>query len=73
MGLVWGRVLSRFGDVFGPPVALAARLCDQAGPGRVLVDEVTAGALPGFLLDPIDELELAGIGPLSPSLLVAER
>jgi adenylate cyclase len=73
VGLVWGRVLSRFGDVFGPPVALAARLCDQAGPGRVLVDEVTAGALPGFLLDPIDELELAGIGPLSPSLLIAER
>ncbi|MDO8106931.1 adenylate/guanylate cyclase domain-containing protein [Isoptericola sp. b441] len=73
VGLVWGRVLSRFGDIFGPSVALAARLCDEAGPGRVLVDEATAACLPGFLLDPLEVRDVAGIGPLRPSLLIAER
>lgn len=72
VGLVWGRVLSRFGDIFGPTVALASRLCDEAGPGRVLVDEATAGCLQGFWLDPLEVREIAGIGPLRPYLLIAE-
>ena len=72
VGLVWGRVLSRFGDIFGPAVALASRLCDEAGPGRVLVDEATAGCLPGFLLDALEVRDVAGIGPLRPYLLVTE-
>lgn len=72
VGLVWGRVLARFGDVFGPAVALASRLCDLAGSGRVLVDEVTAADLPGFLLEPLEVHEVAGIGPVRPHLLVAE-
>ncbi|MCV2393521.1 adenylate/guanylate cyclase domain-containing protein [Actinotalea sp. M2MS4P-6] len=72
-GLVWGRVLSRFGDIFGPSVSLASRLCDEAGPGRVLVDEVTAANLAGrFLLEPLEAREVAGIGELRPSLLIAE-
>ncbi len=74
IGLVWGRVLSRFGDIFGPSVALASRLCDQAGPGRVLVDELTAADLgAGFLLEPLEAREVPGIGKLQPSLLIAER
>ncbi len=72
VGLVWGRVLSRFGDIFGPTVALASRLCDEAGPGRVLVDEATAGCLPGFRLDPLEVRDVAGIGPLRPYLLITE-
>lgn len=72
VGLVWGRVLSRFGDIFGPTVALASRLCDEAGPGRVLVDEATAGCLPGFVLDALDVRDVAGIGPLRPYLLITE-
>lgn len=72
VGLVWGRVLARFGDVFGPAVALASRLCDLAGPGRVLVDELTAADLPEFLVEPLDVREVAGIGPVRPHLLVAE-
>ncbi|HMO11921.1 MAG TPA: adenylate/guanylate cyclase domain-containing protein, partial [Actinotalea sp.] len=73
VGLVWGRVLARFGDIFGPTVALAARLCDQAGPGRVLVDEDTAAQIGGrFLLDPLGVREVPGIGDLRPVLLIAE-
>ena len=55
VGLVWGRVLSRFGDVFGPDVNLAARLTDIADPSTVLVDESTAQVLSGdprFVLEP---------------------
>lgn len=74
IGLVWGRVLSKFGDVFGPAIALASRLCDVAGPGRVLVDEATAALLePRFLLDALDVRDLPGIGPVRPSLLIAAR
>ncbi|MFP3901864.1 MAG: adenylate/guanylate cyclase domain-containing protein [Acidimicrobiia bacterium] len=38
-GLVFGEVLYRHGDYYGPVVNLAARLGDAAIPGEVLVDE----------------------------------
>ena len=69
VGLVWGRILSRFGDVFGPTVNLAARLSDAAEPGRVLVDPATAVELAGHrrsVLVPQPELDLPGLGPMSP-------
>ncbi|HLM65191.1 MAG TPA: adenylate/guanylate cyclase domain-containing protein [Acidimicrobiales bacterium] len=37
-GLVYGEVLFRHGDFYGPVVNLAARLVDEAIPGEVLVD-----------------------------------
>ncbi|MDD7384099.1 MAG: adenylate/guanylate cyclase domain-containing protein [Actinomycetaceae bacterium] len=40
--LVWGSVVSRFGDVFGPTVNLASRLADSAASGSVLLDQKTA-------------------------------
>ncbi|MDO5747308.1 MAG: adenylate/guanylate cyclase domain-containing protein [Actinomycetaceae bacterium] len=40
--LVHGNVVSRSGDIFGPPVNLAARLADIAPTGTVFVDEATA-------------------------------
>ncbi len=43
--LVQGRVVSRSGDVFGPPVNLASRLVDTAEPGGIRMDEQTAHAL----------------------------
>lgn len=43
--LVWGRVLSRSGDVFGPTVNLAARLAEVAEPGWVLMDRASASEL----------------------------
>jgi adenylate cyclase len=42
-----GRVLIRFGDVYGPAVNLAARLTSLARPGTVLVDRELARALRG--------------------------
>ena len=69
VGVVWGRVLSRFGDVFGPSVNVAARLTDIADPSTVLTDPATARLLldaPGMLLEPLPERELEGIGALAP-------
>jgi len=69
VGVVWGRVLSRFGDVFGPSVNVAARLTDIADPSTVLTDPTTARLLvdtPGLVLEPLPERELEGIGALSP-------
>ena len=47
VGLAEGRVLSRFGDVYGPVVNLAARLTSLARPGTALVDRELAAALRG--------------------------
>ncbi|MCS0635742.1 adenylate/guanylate cyclase domain-containing protein [Streptomyces sp. LP05-1] len=46
-GLAHGPVLSRFGDLFGPAVNVAARLTALARPDTVLVDTVFAGELAG--------------------------
>ncbi|WP_240675348.1 adenylate/guanylate cyclase domain-containing protein [Cellulomonas endophytica] len=67
VGFVWGRVLSRFGDVFGPSVNLAARLTDAADPGTVLVDAPTASALAHdaeLRCAPVGTRELSGLGPV---------
>jgi adenylate cyclase len=45
VGVAWGTVLHRLGDVFGPTVNIAARLTSVARPGRVLVDKDLADAL----------------------------
>lgn len=45
VGVAWGPVLSRLGDVFGPTVNIAARLTSVARPGRVLADKELADAL----------------------------
>jgi len=45
IGLASGSVVTRMGDVFGPPVNLAARLTALARRNRVLVDDQTAVAL----------------------------
>jgi adenylate cyclase len=69
VSLVWGRVLSRFGDVFGPSVNLAARLVDIAEPTAVLVDRDTAGLLAGdarFALTAQPEREVQGLGTIEP-------
>lgn len=45
VGLALGQVLSRFGDVYGSVVNLAARLTSLARPGTILVDKELAEAL----------------------------
>jgi adenylate cyclase len=46
VGLASGLVVLRLGDVFGPPVNMAARLTGVARRNRVIVDAETAGMLP---------------------------
>ena len=43
--LVHGRVVSRSGDIFGPPVNLASRLVDIAPRGQILMDAASAKQL----------------------------
>ncbi|MFT4288486.1 adenylate/guanylate cyclase domain-containing protein [Nocardioides sp.] len=46
VGLATGSVVLRLGDVFGPPVNMAARLTAVARRNRIIVDEATAELLP---------------------------
>ena len=67
VGLAWGSMFSRYGDVFGPTVNLAARMESVARPGAVVVDADTASAISqalpgGFSLSDGEEVELHGIG-----------
>lgn len=59
-GLAYGRILSRFGDVYGSVVNMAARLTSAARPGTVLVDKELADALSGR-----EEFALRGKRPIS--------
>ena len=45
VGLGYGEVVSRLGDVFGPVVNIASRLTTLARPGRVLIDRELHEAL----------------------------
>ncbi|MDQ4490394.1 adenylate/guanylate cyclase domain-containing protein [Sinomonas sp. ASV486] len=69
VAMVWGRVLSRLGDIYGPTVNLAARLTSIADPGQVLVDDITAKALAGderFVLEPQEPEMVRGFGEIHP-------
>jgi adenylate cyclase len=46
LGLATGSVITRMGDVYGPPVNLAARLTTVARRNRVIIDRETADRLP---------------------------
>lgn len=73
VSVVWGRVLSRLGDIYGPTVNLAARLTALADPGTILVDSSTAEALedsPEYLLVPQPPRVVRGFGEVMPSMLL---
>ncbi|MET1033644.1 MAG: adenylate/guanylate cyclase domain-containing protein [Arthrobacter sp.] len=72
VSLVWGRILSRLGDIYGPTVNLAARLTSLAEPGTVLTDSLTAATLaddPRFVLTPRETTSVRGFGDINPVLL----
>lgn len=74
VALVWGRVLSRLGDIYGPTVNLASRLTALADPGSVLVDALTAAALDDderFILIPQPPRMVRGFGEIRPSILMS--
>lgn len=65
VGLTHGPVLSRLGDLFGPPVNLASRLVSYARPGSVLVDQRFVDVLvdvDGLRTKSIRPRDLKGIG-----------
>jgi adenylate cyclase len=72
VGLAYGEVIQRLGDVFGTPVNLAARLTATAYPGTVLVDGELASALPSggrFDISALRPRPLQGLGRVRPRLL----
>ncbi len=73
--LIYGDVFSRSGDVFGPPVNLAARLVDIAPTGDILTDAPTAALItagrggPSFGVQDFPSTRLRGFGRVSPYMI----
>jgi adenylate cyclase len=68
VGLSTGSVVTRLGDVFGPPVNLAARLTAVARRNRIIVDAATAERLPRdqFEARPLPPRPVRGFGVVEP-------
>ena len=68
LGLASGSVIMRLGDVFGPPVNLAARLTAVARRNRIIIDAATASLLPPdqFETRKLPERPVRGFGLVEP-------
>jgi adenylate cyclase len=68
LGLATGPVVLRMGDVYGPPVNLAARFTGVARRNRVIIDERTAELLPSadFETRKLPARPLRGFGDVEP-------
>jgi adenylate cyclase len=68
LGLATGPVVLRMGDVYGPPVNLAARFTAVARRNRVIIDERTAELLPvvDFETRKLPARPLRGFGDVEP-------
>ncbi|NKX50832.1 adenylate/guanylate cyclase domain-containing protein [Arthrobacter deserti] len=76
VAMVWGGILSRLRDIYGPTVNLASRLSALAEPGTVLVDSSTAATLAGderFVLMPQKVRTVRGFGEIHPVTLAHGR
>lgn len=72
VGVAYGSVVSRLGDVYGEPVNLASRLTSIARPGSVLVDRGLAAQLaddPRWQLHRTPPRAVSGYSALHPSRL----
>lgn len=72
VGMAYGRVVSRLGDVFGTTVNRASRLTAVTPDGCVYVDEplqVALGNVSGFAVTPARRRLLRGIGAVRPGQL----
>jgi adenylate cyclase len=75
-GMASGRILSRFGDVYGSVVNLASRLTSVARPGTILVDKELAAQLtgePAYELRTRRPVSVRGYNRLRPSALRRAR
>lgn len=61
IGLAYGEVLPRYGDVYGPVVNIASRLTSHARPGTTLLDDALTAAVREEELD----VELRSVPPLA--------
>ena len=68
IGMATGSVIMQLGDVFGPPVNLAARLTGVARRNRVITDPSTSALLPPDKFDsrPLPARPLRGFGVVEP-------
>ncbi len=68
LGLATGSVMMRMGDVFGPPVNMAARLTTVARRNRVIIDQTTADRLTdgGFETRTLPARPIRGFGLVEP-------
>ncbi|GAA1459674.1 adenylate/guanylate cyclase domain-containing protein [Williamsia maris] len=75
VGLAYGRVLTRFGDVFGEPVNIAARLTGSARPGSSLCDATFADAVDDdrFFFKSIGSLSVRGYRHLKARVIEYNR
>ncbi|MDO4917123.1 MAG: adenylate/guanylate cyclase domain-containing protein [Rothia sp. (in: high G+C Gram-positive bacteria)] len=72
VAFVWGRILPKLGDIYGPSVNLASRLVAVADPGVVVTDKITADTLendPRFVLTPQRVRDIRGFGEIWPVAL----
>ncbi|WP_328589137.1 adenylate/guanylate cyclase domain-containing protein [Actinomadura logoneensis] len=71
VGLAYGEVVLRLGDVFGTPVNLAARLTAAAHRGTILIDTSLASGLAdaGYAISPLRPRHLQGLGRTRPHRL----
>lgn len=66
-GVVYGSVVKRMGDVYGPAVNLASRLTAVARRNRVITDGRTADLLPdGYVTRVLPAREVRGFGIIEP-------
>lgn len=69
VGIAYGTVLARLGDIYGEPVNLASRLTSIARPGSILVDRELGNALEGnekFRLRRVPPRPVRGYALLAP-------
>nr|WP_239022224.1 adenylate/guanylate cyclase domain-containing protein [Nocardioides yefusunii] len=73
VGIASGSVVTRMGDVFGPPVNMAARLTAVARRNRIIIDQATADLLPSiFITRRLPARPVRGFGIVEP-LAVSRR
>jgi adenylate cyclase len=76
VGMAYGDLLHRLGDVFGPVVNMASRLTSVARPGRAVVDKKLAKLAtdePGIRLTRMTRTRVKGFETVEPWALKRER